>query len=370
MRVCLIATEFPDMGPYGGFGVLTRDIALGLAKRGIDVFVAMPRRASHQRPVETLDGVTIVSYPSPLYIGRRRALPYAGVFRMIDADIYHSQEPSLGTAVAQRAMPDRKHLVTFQDPRELEDWKQEWAGRRIGPLRALGFWYLYRRVIAKAARRADQRYCQAKCIIEKTTRMYRLRNRPGFLPNPLRLGHGVAVKAPKPTVCYLGRWDARKRPEMFVELARVFPDVTFTFAGACSNDAGRDARIRQEAGRLKNVECPGWVDEAERAAILDRAWILINTSTRECLPVSYLEAGGRRCAILSHCNADDFAADFGYWAQRGDLADYVAGLRFLLAEDRWRACGQRALAYVSATHEYDRVIDQHVDVYRRAIAPQ
>jgi glycosyltransferase involved in cell wall biosynthesis len=314
-----------------------------------------------------LDGITIVSYPSPLYVGLRRALPYAGVFRMIDADIYHSEEPSLGTAVAQRAVPGKKHIVTFQDPRELDDWKQEWAGRRISPLRALGFWYLYQRVVGTAVRRADERYCQAKCIVEKTTRMYRLKAQPGFLPNPLRLGHGVAVKALEPTVCFLGRWDARKRPEMFLELAKEFPDVRFTFAGGCLNDAGRDARLREQAATLKNVECPGWIGAAERAAILDRAWILINTSTRECLPVSYLEAGERRCAILSHCNADDFASSFGYWAQRGDLTEFIDGLRFLLAEDRWRACGERAFAYVSATHEYDRVIDQHVEVYRRAM---
>jgi glycosyltransferase involved in cell wall biosynthesis len=368
MRVCLVATEFPDMGPYGGFGVLTKDIALGLVKCGIDVFVAMPRRTDRQRPVEIFDGVTIVSYPSPLYIGLRKALPYAGVFRMIDADIYHSEEPSLGTAIAQRALPHRKHIVTFQDPRELEDWKQEWAGRRIGRLRARGFWYLYQHVIGRAARRADQRYCQAKCIVEKTTRMYRLKDRPGFLPNPLTLGPSVAEKALEPTVCYLGRWDARKRPDMFLDLARAFPDVRFIFAGACLNDAGKDARIREAAGTLQNVECPGWIGAAERAAILDRAWILINTSTRECLPVSYLEAGGRRCAILSHCNADDFASSFGFWAQRGDLADYIDGLRFLLTGDRWQARGERAFEYVSATHEYDRVIDQHVDVYRRIIA--
>jgi glycosyltransferase involved in cell wall biosynthesis len=144
--------------------------------------------------------------------------------------------------------------------------------------------------------------------------------------------------------------------------------VRFIFIGACLNDITRDAAIRARAEAMSNVSIPGWVDANERGAILDSAWILINTSTRECLPVSYLEAGARGCAILSHCDADDFASHFGYWARRGDLEDYVEGLSFLLGNDRWKSFGEKAREYVKSTHEYEKVIDQHVSVYREALA--
>ena len=45
----------------------------------------------------------------------RRPFSALELFRQADADIYHSQEPSFGTYLAQRAMPDRKHVVTFRD---------------------------------------------------------------------------------------------------------------------------------------------------------------------------------------------------------------------------------------------------------------
>ena len=365
-RICLIATEFPGFGPYGGFGVLTRDIALGLAARGLDVFIAMPRKTG-QKPVEQVDGLTIFSYPTPLYVGLGDALPYAGLYRMIDADIYHSQEPSLGTAVAQVAVPHKKHIVTFQDPREIEDWRLEWAPQHPSRLDELRFWFHYQRGVGKAARRAHSRYCQAKYITEKAMRMYKLKEAPGFLPNPLRLSEIWNAKALHPTVCYVGRWDARKRPELFLELAAKFPNVNFVFAGACLNDPAKDDLIRQKCRALKNVEIPGWVNATERAMILDKAWIMVNTSTRECLPVSYLEAGAHKCAILSHCNADDFASGFGFWAERGDLDDYSQGLRFLLEKDRWKILGENAYDYVTQTHEYERVIDQHLHVYRRVL---
>ena len=61
MRVCLIATELRGFGTYGGFGVLTYNIAAGLASRGVETYVAM-RRQKGQKPVETIDGITVVSY--------------------------------------------------------------------------------------------------------------------------------------------------------------------------------------------------------------------------------------------------------------------------------------------------------------------
>jgi hypothetical protein len=78
LRVCLIATDLRGFGAYGGFGVLTHDIAIGLAARGVEVYIAMPRKKG-QKPVEMIDGITVVSYPSDLYNGLRNVLPFAGI---------------------------------------------------------------------------------------------------------------------------------------------------------------------------------------------------------------------------------------------------------------------------------------------------
>lgn len=366
LRICLIATEYPGFGPYGGFGVLTRDIATGLAARGSEVFVAVPRK-SGQKPIEQVDGITLISYPTPTYVGLRHALPYAGLYRAIDADVYHSQEPSIGTAVAQAGAPNKVHIVTFQDPRDFSGWRVERAAESLSKYEEVKFWLRYRWLMGRASRRATRRYSQAKFIAKDTQRIYKLREVPEFLPNPLRLGEMKSPKAAQPTVCYLGRWDARKRPELFLQLAAHFPTVHFIFVGACLNDPARDDSIRRQCVALENVTTPGWIDSEQRAAILDSAWILVNTSTRECLPVSYLEAGARKCAILSHCNADDFASEFGFWAERGVLSEYIQGLEFLVTNDRWKALGEKAYAYVKNTHEYEKVIDRHLSVYRDAL---
>ena len=366
IRVCLISTEFPGMGPYGGFGVLTKDIALGVVSRGLDVTIAMPRKDG-QHPVEIVDGLTVVSVPISTYVGLRSSMPFLGVYRMIDADIYHSEEPSIGTALARMAMPGRKHLVTFQDPRDISDWRKEIAPLKRGKLEEKLFWLRYYWQTGWAARRADYKFTQAKFVGEKSKRIYGLSAIPDFLPNPLRIVQSRLPKEARPTVCYLGRWDARKRPELLMEIIPQFPQVRFIFAGACLNDTERDRQLRSQCQGLPNVEMPGWVNAAQRADILDRSWIMINTSTRECLPVSYLEAASYKCAILAHENADSFPESFGFWARQGTLNDYVAGLRYLLLGDRWKSLGELGSKYVKDTHEYDKVIDQHVQIYRRVL---
>jgi glycosyltransferase involved in cell wall biosynthesis len=366
MRVCLIATELRGFGTYGGFGVLTYNIAAGLASRGVETYVAM-RRQKGQKPVETIDGITVVSYPTPRFHGLSAALPYAGVYRMIDADVYHSQESSLGTCLAQRAEPGKKHIVTFQGVRSLESRRIHRGPRTVSLFSVWKSELQYLFTTGRAARKADAHYCQAKFMIDRVAALYRLGKKPGFLPNPVNFTEIRQPKASQPTVCFVGRWNTIKRPELFLDLAGKFPHVTFILTGAYPDSPEKDQALRQRCRELKNVEAPGWISGAVLDAVLDRSWVLINTSIEECLPVSYLEAGSHKCAILSHGNADDFASGFGFWAEQGDVEDYARGLGFLLEENRWQALGEKACAYVRATHEYNRVIDQHIGVYKQLL---
>jgi glycosyltransferase involved in cell wall biosynthesis len=352
--------------------VLTRDIAVGLARAGLEVYIAMPRKDG-QNPVEHFDRITVVSYPSGLYFGLRDAVPFSAIYRMIDADVYHSQEPSLGTTLAQIGEPRKKHVVTFQDPRSIEDWRKQWAttdsvisSSRLTWAERRFLWRLDREC-GRAVRRADARYCQAKYVVEKARKLYRLKQDPEFLPNPVAMSPIEASKAEEPTVCFMGRWDPIKRPELFIELARLFPAVRFVLAGDSANDRERRFAIHKLCEGMRNIELTGWIDAPRRDALLDKAWILVNTSTKECLPVSYLEAAAHKCAILSHGNADAFASSFGVWAEIGNLQDFVKGLTFLLEDNRWRALGEEGYEYVKRTHEYSSVIQRHITIYKSLV---
>lgn len=360
MKICLISVEIFAWGKYGGFGRATRTIGRELAIRGHEVSAVVPRRPG-QRPVEQLDGIRVLGF-SPWNPWESSRL-----FRDCNADIYHSCEPSFGTYLARKAMPDRKHVVTFRDPRDLQDWKMEFALPSLNRLQVLhNYCYENNRLVRKCIREMDAVFTIGKYLVPKVKSMYGLAFDPVFLPTPVAVPERIR-KAETPTVCYVARLDRRKRPKMFLDLARRFPHVRFIAMGK-SRDRKWERDLREEYGGLPNLEMMGFVDQFRsevHSNVLEKSWIMVNTATREALPNSFLEASAHRCAILSSVDPDGFASLFGYHAGNDDFS---AGLGFLLEGGRWKDRGTRGYEYVKETFELHRAIDLHLAVYERVLA--
>jgi glycosyltransferase involved in cell wall biosynthesis len=355
MRICLICVEIFAWNKYGGFGRATRTIGRELNKRGLEVFAVVPRRPG-QAAVENLDGITVYGFdPSNPFTALR-------LFRQINAEIYHSQEPSFCTYLAQRAMPHKKHVVTCRDTRDFSDWQMEFKEHSLSKLQvAANFIFEDNWLVRAAVRQADMVCTASRFLIPKARRKYRLRQDPVFLPTPVEVP-GTARKSDTPVVTYVARLDRRKRPEIFCRLAADFPDVTFIAVGK-SRDPDYDRYIRRKYGALDNLKMVGFIDQfrGDRLArIHAQSWVLVNTASREGLPNAFIEAGANKCAILSHVDPDDFARRFGYWA-RDD--DFRQGLAALLENHTWRRLGNKAHAYVARTFETQRAIDSHLRLY-------
>lgn len=118
LRVCFVVGEIFNWGVYGGIGSLTRTIGSELVKKGIEVYVLMPKTSKDQRTLEQLDGMTVVGLPTWK----------SSLLDICDADVYHSEDPSYATYLAQKNNPTAKHLITFQNPRTIaEDKKTIWS---------------------------------------------------------------------------------------------------------------------------------------------------------------------------------------------------------------------------------------------------
>ena len=288
------------------------------------------------------------------------------IFRSLGADVYHSQDTSLGTALAQVAAPSATHVVTFRDPMDRAEWRVESA---YADMPRLG-WALYRQFITNpfvtiAVRRADGLHTAAEFLAPKAQALYGLREPPRFLPSPVRMPTTVE-KAGHPTACYVGRWEGRKRVEQFFELARRCPDVEFIAVGG-ARDPGRDRALRLRYGDIPNLTMTGVLDQftAPKAwsDVLSRSWILVNTSAREGLPTAFVEAAAHRCAVLSFADPDGFATRFGRRAREGELE---AGLRELLRDDRWAALGAAGRSHVEHTFSVGPALDAHLSAYAAA----
>ena len=342
--------EYFGWGKYGGIGKATKDIAEGLVKKGITVHAIVPR-GHGQVETETVEGVKVHSFPLNGY------QKIGGIIRKVDTDIYHSQDPNLGTLIGMSAMPGSKHVLTCQNPKTREDWKKV---IEFYPFRRRVYNSLIEPFVSRRVKDLDAVYCQCNFIREKAAKCYDLRQTPEFLPNPVKILE-YNKKSETEKIFFLGRFDKEKNPEKFFKLAEKHSGIKFVAAGRAHKSA-IDQRLRGTYN-YPNLDLLGHVTGNEKEQLLESGWILVNTSVSECLPVSFLEAASAGCAILSPHDPDGFASNFGYQVEE----DYAKGLEWLLDGNRWRELGKAGHEYVKRTHEHKRVIDKHVQAYEKLL---
>jgi glycosyltransferase involved in cell wall biosynthesis len=360
IKVCLTCIEFFGDSIYGGFGRSTRFIGTELAKRGIEVSVVVPRRAPDRPDFYELDGVNVHQF-SPHRLDKAAVL-----LRRIHADVYHSQDTSILTPLARIAVPRAAHVLTFRDPMNRRDWAIETAYAGKAPIGwRLYRWFITNPFISWGVRAMDSRYCAAEFLIPKTRAIYGLTESPSFLASPVHMPAEIS-KSEKPTVCFMGRWEGRKRVELFFDLAQRNPHIDFVAVGG-NREKSRDEALRRQSRAIANLRQPGVLDQfsdPEWSRTLGHSWVLVNTSLREGLPTTFVEAAAHGTAILSHTDPDGFATRFGHCAAEGRLSE---GLAWLLAEERWKGRGDAGRIFVSAHFATDRAMDAHLQAYQTAI---
>jgi len=356
MRICLLANEIFAWGKIGGFGRATRMIGRELVKRGFEVTAIVPRR-NNQKPLEYLDGMRVLGFTF------RNPFSAFRLYKEANADIYHSEEPSFGTFLAMKAMPGRKHIITFQNTRRLEDWLANLRYPSLNQMQVLTDWlYEDNPFTHYAIQHANGLFTAAKFMRSRAKEIYHLIQEPEFLPTPVDIPKRIQ-KSVTPFVCFVSRLDRLKRPEYFLQLAQSFPEVKFIAVGK-SRDPLYEQSLRDRFSGLSNLSMPGMIDpfqSNELSQILGQSWILANTSPTEGLPLAFVEAAAHHCAILSALDPDGFTTNYGVQVTKDDFG---AGLRKLLDQDFWRVQASKGYEYVSSTFSTEKSIDQHIRIYQ------
>ncbi len=324
------------------------------------------QRRSGQTPIEVIDGVRVYSYGG---------LAPGEAYRLIresDADIFHSQNPSLLTYLAQQVQPNRVHLVTCRDPHYRSDWMIEfrYATTRRRLLLPTNYVSEASFPVRHAVRKAHGVYVPSEFLRPKVRDIFRLKEPPGILPNLTSVPKSLPRKGETPTFVFVARWDKRKRPWLFLDLAKEFPHYRFIAIGESTalGELGYDVSLRRQYQNHPNLEMPGLINQFEEperfSSTLSESWVLVNTAARESLPLTLLEASAHGCALLSAVDPDQWISRFGK-PVRGD--DFATGLRELMAEspiDKGRA----AYEYVkNSHHEHSRALAEHIALYRQSV---
>jgi glycosyltransferase involved in cell wall biosynthesis len=366
MRVGIVCGEFlqPGATRIGGFGWAAARAAEELRRGGDEpVFVCPDVEALHDVP-PAFNGTRLIAKGGAV-------LPFVRELRRARPDVVLSIDyrPSYDTAF--KALPRTPMIVWVRDPRPPEDVAAVGRIRIPGrpddevpqglgaidctPLRAIVRWSrALRRPVTFASPAPD-------ALTPKAPGTYGYDpGRLALLPNPIAVAREPGPKSRTPRVVFLARLDPHKRPWLFVELARAFPDAEFVMVGQ-SHFTGPGSW--EPSDPPPNLRLPGNLSGEEKLRELDAAWVLVNTSPHEALAVSFQEALASRTPLLACVDTEGVVSRFGVSVGHvpGDGLDALPGLREglarLLGDDALRErLGREGREWVCGRHTPDRFL--------------
>lgn len=175
-----------------------------------------------------------------------------------------------------------------------------------------------------------------------------------------------APRAARPTSAEFV-WAARvveeKRPLLYSDLAAAVPNATFTMIPLLPphptpQDQARFDQLKEPELRLPNLTLLGTLPHAALQERLAGAVALVNTSSVEGWPNTYLEAWGHGVPVLTLlCDPDSVISERGLGvAANGSWERFVAGAHDLWQSRHDRAeLAQRTRGYIREVHSFESV---------------
>ena len=365
LRIGVVANEFFDHaggGRIGGFGWAAAEVARCFREDptlGADVFFLTGARGVQ-------GGVETRVHDTPLLL---QSEDYAARIRELAPDLLLLIDYRRGYRRALEALPATPFIVWSRDPWDAGDRAKVQTLRIPGAADEVPSGYgrgdhtSFREVVADATRR-KRRWLLATTtpyLAAKVEDAYGVAPpRVHALPNPLPAG-AAPRRAARPTVLWLGRLDAVKRPWLCVEIARRMPHVEFQMLG----EAYIDGPLRWQPKDLPpNVKLAGHLEGAEKDEALARAWLLLSTAIHEGLAVSFLEALAAEVPIVACQDPEYVVSRFGRCVGRCDgsgmqaVPAFVESVGALLAdtEERQRL-GRAGRNWVAEHHSRARFLE-------------
>jgi glycosyltransferase involved in cell wall biosynthesis len=176
--------------------------------------------------------------------------------------------------------------------------------------------------------------------------------------------------APRETILWAGTLRALKRPQVFLDLAAAFPHQAFVLCGGPGEDAALAAAVATRAAGLPNVHDAGFVPYAEMAAHFARARLLVNTSTYEGFPNTFILAWLHGALVVSlGVDPDGLLSRHGLGVAARDVRELHAAIARAIREPAWVAdTVARARAYAERRHDIESVASAYAAVFAAARA--
>lgn len=200
-----------------------------------------------------------------------------------------------------------------------------------------------------------------------------LLNRYGRENTILRSAHPIPESIPenKSGVLWVGRCEPCKNPDLFIELAKQIPDVPCTMVCPPANLIGMYDLIRGKAETAPNLRFLPGVSFAETESLFASHKIMVNTSTQEGYPNTYVQAFKWGVPIITALFDPDGILETRKMGQRvGENPQDIAKAVIRILDDWqvWQEYSANAREFARQHHDIETVASRLYELLRKTIA--
>lgn len=347
IKVGLLVEEFydKDLGGFGGYGILAREyIAKYIPNSEIEIEVIIGSNSKKEIKTIERDGIKIHYLPknwsSKIDVDFIYLNLVQNFFKEQKFDVYLSIEMSRIAYEVMKREKDKKLILWVQDPRPNYDWEEIKSVPMSNEYDSyVNYYSKWERRIQNLLGKLNEEgrlilISQGEYLKRKAKDLYRLpeNTKIEYFPNPVVINDNFSIEDKRDNVLFLGRLTPVKRPWIYFELAKKFPENIFYVCG----QGNEIDEIIEKYKDVKNLKFMGHVSGEEKDRLLRECKVLVNTSIHEAIPVSFLEAISYGQKLLSCQNPDDITKNNGYFTGTilGEgidrIEEFQKGLEFCL----------------------------------------
>jgi glycosyltransferase involved in cell wall biosynthesis len=174
-------------------------------------------------------------------------------------------------------------------------------------------------------------------------------------------------------ILWVGRLIVEKRPELFLRLAKFFPNVKFYMIGGLQDSFKTSSdyynKIKRLASVIKNLDFISYVPHNEINKYYAESAVLINTSTVEGFPNTYLEAWGNYTPVITlDFDPDEIICTYKLGLHSKTFEKMVEDVKTLLKDDKLRKeMGINSRKYVEKKHDINKIVNEYEDLIESLI---
>lgn len=346
-------------GSWGGAEVQQSLIAQELSRRGADIRWVVENGPNISGLTQKNNMLYIpIHYPpnkvmamTPIY---RLPYPLAQLYASLnyaDADIYYQRigEWTTGVLALYRKLRGKPFVFSVAHDDHLA-------------LESLDYSNMDKALIKQGIKSADAVVVQSKAQMKLLKKNF---NREGrYIPSVVKIPKGAYIP-PEDYVLWVGRFEVWKHPELFIEAARSLPNYRFVMIGGPSKASPKlFSELENAAKSVPNLEFLGHHSYKQTYNYIARAAVLVNTSSQEGFPNTFLQAWSHSRPVISvSIDPDNIITDnsLGIISGRDKLPQKIDEL--MSDRGKVKSLGKRGYNYVSKYHSVKVGADRYEELF-------